>query len=163
MHGDGFGCLHTEDISGHKIEGLPFLRKNTRRCTYAPQDAAVSSKGSPFMGEEVEITTKSPSRSTPLCPSFPLPLCPFPASRPLFLFRRMLSGLFVCLFPGIECRLSSSCSRVFSPAGFFVLFPAVFRGFLSSIPRISAPVYIPPDAIRHPLLSVHLPHPCTSP
>ena len=28
MHGDGFGCLHTEDISGHKIEGLPFLRKN---------------------------------------------------------------------------------------------------------------------------------------
>ena len=45
MHGDGFGCLHTEDISGHKIEGLPFLRKNTRRCTYAPQDAAVSSKG----------------------------------------------------------------------------------------------------------------------
>ena len=58
MHGDGFGCLHTEDISGHKIEGLPFLRKNTRRCTYAPQDAAVNSKGSPFMGEEVEITTK---------------------------------------------------------------------------------------------------------
>ena len=45
MHGDGFGCLHTEDISGHKIEGLPFLRKNTRRCTYAPQDATVSSKG----------------------------------------------------------------------------------------------------------------------
>ena len=45
MHGDGFGCLHTEDISGHKIEGLPFLRKNTRRCTYAPQDAAVNSKG----------------------------------------------------------------------------------------------------------------------
>ena len=37
-----------KDISGHKIEGLPFLRKNTRRCTYAPQDAAVSSKGSPF-------------------------------------------------------------------------------------------------------------------
>ena len=58
MHGDGFGCLHTEDISGHKIEGLPFLRKNTRRCTYAPQDATVSSKGSPFMGEEVEDTTK---------------------------------------------------------------------------------------------------------
>ena len=28
MHGDGFGCLHTEDISGHTIEGLPFLRKN---------------------------------------------------------------------------------------------------------------------------------------
>ena len=75
---------------------------------------------------------------------------------------RLLSGLFVCLFPGIECRLSSSCSRVFSPAGFFVLFPAVFRGFLSSISRISAPVSIPPDAIRHPLLSVHLPHPCAS-
>ena len=47
MHGAGFGCLHTEDISGHKIEGLPFLRKNTRRCTYAPQDAAVSSEGTP--------------------------------------------------------------------------------------------------------------------
>ena len=58
MHGDGFGCLHTEDISGHKIEGLPFLRKNARRCTYAPQDAAVNSKGSPFMGKEVEDTTK---------------------------------------------------------------------------------------------------------
>ena len=45
MHGDGFGCLHTEDISGHKIEGLPFLRKTTRRCTYAPRDAAVNSEG----------------------------------------------------------------------------------------------------------------------
>ncbi len=115
------------------------------------------------MGEEVEITTKSPSPFRCLCASpfrslcaSPFrSLCALPASRPLFLFRRMLSGLFVCLFPGIECRLSSSCSRVFSPAGFFVLFPAVFRGFLSSIPRISAPVYIPPDAIRHPLLSVH--------
>ena len=76
---------------------------------------------------------------------------------------RLLSGLFVCLFPGIGCRCSSFCSWVFSPAGFFVLFPAVFRGFLSSIPRISAPVSIPPDAIRHPLLSVHpSPHPCAS-
>ena len=69
---------------------------------------------------------------------------------------RLLSGLFVCLFPGIGCRCSSFCSWVFSPAGFFVLFPAVFRGFLSSIPRISAPVSIPPDVIRH------LPHPCAS-
>ena len=50
MHGDGFGCLHTEDISGHKIEGLPFLRKNTRRCTYAPQDAAVNSEGTRLRG-----------------------------------------------------------------------------------------------------------------
>ena len=73
----------------------------------------------------------------------------------------MLSGLFVCLFPGIGCRL------------FFVQFPAVFRGFplfcsprysavsfllfpgigcrLSSFcapPCISAPVSILPDAIR---------------
>ena len=48
------------------------------------------------------------------------------------------AGLFVCLFPGIECRLS------------FVLFPAVFRGFLSSFPRhrMPAPVSILPDAIR---------------
>ena len=41
MHGDGFGCLHTEDISGHKIEGLPFLRENTRRCTYAPPASSI--------------------------------------------------------------------------------------------------------------------------
>ena len=27
MHRDGFGCLHTEDISGREIEGLPFLQK----------------------------------------------------------------------------------------------------------------------------------------
>ena len=33
---------------------------------------------------------------------------PLPVSRPLFLFCRMLSGLFVCPFPGIECRLSPS-------------------------------------------------------
>ncbi len=32
-------------ISGREIEGLPFLQKNTRRCTYAPQDAAVNSEG----------------------------------------------------------------------------------------------------------------------
>ena len=32
---------------------------------------------------------------------------PLPVSRPLFLFCRMLSGLFVCLFPGIGCRCSS--------------------------------------------------------
>ena len=52
---------------------------------------------------------------------------PLPVSRPLFLFCRMLSGLFVCLFPGIGCRL------------FFVQFPAVFRGFsLFSFPRYSA-------------------------
>ena len=85
MHEDGFECLHTEDFSGHKIEGLPFLRKNTRRCTYAPQDAAVSSKGSPFVGDAAYITTKSLSfrSSVPL----PAPSVPFPASRPLFLFR----------------------------------------------------------------------------
>ena len=51
---------------------------------------------------------------------------------------RLLSGLFVCLFPGIECRLSSSCSRGFSPALFLIL-------------------SISPDVIRH------LPHPCGSP
>ena len=120
------------------------------------------------MGEEVEITTKSLSFRC-LCAfpriSAPVSIPPWRIAltwqfereepRGAMLRPRLLSGLFVCLFPGIECRLSSSCSRVFSPAGFFVLFPAVFRGFLSSIPRISAPVYIPPDAIRHPLLSVH--------
>ena len=104
---------------------------------------------------------------------------PLPVSRPLFLFCRMLSGLFVCLFPGIGCRLSSFCSRVFSPAlflcpvprgiprlffffspasdagvlrfvrgslaprCFFVLFSAVFRGFLSSFPRHRMPVFFP--------------------
>ena len=47
---------------------------------------------------------------------------------------RLLSGLFVCLFPGIGCRCSSFCSWVFSPALFLIL-------------------SIPPDAIRH------LPHP----
>ena len=55
---------------------------------------------------------------------------PLPVSRPLFLFCRMLSGLFVCLFPGIGCRLSSFCSRVFSPALFLCPVP---RG----IPRFS--------------------------
>ena len=68
---------------------------------------------------------------------------PLPVSRPLFLFCRMLSGLFVCLFPGIECRCSSFCSRVFSLALFLVLFPAVFRGFLSSFPRHRVPVFFP--------------------
>mgnify|MGYP003502252358 CR=1 FL=1 len=48
---------------------------------------------------------------------------PLPVSRPLFLFCRMLSGLFVCLFPGIECRCSSFCSRVFSPALFLCPVP----------------------------------------
>ena len=48
---------------------------------------------------------------------------PLPVSRPLFLFCRMLSGLFVCLFPGIGCRLSSFCSRVFSPALFLCPVP----------------------------------------
>ena len=110
------------------------------------------------MGEEVEITTKSPSRSTPLCPSFPLPLCPPRISAPVsippwrialtwqfereeprgaMLRPRLLSGLFVCLFPGIGCRCSSFCSWVFSPALFLIL-------------------SIPPDAIRY------LPHPCAS-
>ena len=41
---------------------------------------------------------------------------PLPVSRPLFLFCRMLSGLFVCLFPGIGCRLS------------FVLCPSLYLG-----------------------------------
>ena len=41
---------------------------------------------------------------------------PLPVSRPLFLFCRMLSGLFVCLFPGIGCRL------------FFVLCPSLYLG-----------------------------------
>ena len=50
---------------------------------------------------------------------------------------RLLSGLFVCLFPGIGCRCSSFCSWVFSPALFLIL-------------------SIPPDVIRH------LPHPCAS-
>ena len=65
MHGDGFGCLHTEDISGHKIEGLPFLRKNTRRCTYAPQDAAVNSKGTRLRGVSVYGPIPRPSRDHP--------------------------------------------------------------------------------------------------
>ena len=126
------------------------------------------------MGEEVEITTKSPSRipsvpllCTPLVPllcafpripSVPLLCAPLRISAPVsippwrialtwqfereeprgaMLRPRLLSGLFVCLFPGIECRLSSSCSRVFSPALFLIL-------------------SIPPDVIRH------LPHPCAS-
>ena len=57
---------------------------------------------------------------------------------------RLLSGLFFLLFPGIGCRCSSFCSWVFSPALFLIL-------------------SIPPDVIRHPLLSVHpSPHPCAS-
>ncbi len=42
MHRDGFGCLHTEDISGREIEGLPFLQK-TPAVAYIPQDANVIS------------------------------------------------------------------------------------------------------------------------
>ena len=110
------------------------------------------------MGEEVEITTKSPSRipSVPLLCTLPHSLCAFPRisapvsippwrialtwqfereePRGAMLRPRLLSGLFVCLFPGIECRLSSFCSWVFSPALFLIL-------------------SIPPDVIRH------LPHP----
>ena len=90
---------------------------------------------------------------------------------------RLLSGLFVCLFPGIGCRFffvlcpslylgpcfySAGCypafSYVYSPAlnagvlrfvrgslaprCFFVLFPAVFRGFLSSFPRHRMPAFL---------------------
>ena len=33
------------------------------------------------------------------------------------------AGLFVCLFPGIECRCSLFCSRVFSPAAFLCSVP----------------------------------------
>ena len=76
------------------------------------------------MGEEVEITTKSPSRlpsrSTPLCPlpriSASVSIPPWRIAltwqfereepRGAMLRPRLLSGLFVCLFPGIECRLS---------------------------------------------------------
>ena len=146
MHEDGFGCLHTEDFSGHKIEGLPFLRKNTRRCTYAPQDAAVSSKGSPFMGEEVEITTKSPPRI-------------LPASSRILSFH--------------SSPFHSSVPSPFRSPPFHSSVPSPFRSppFHSSVPspfhsppfrslcaflRISASVSIPPDVIRH------LPHPCAS-
>ena len=72
---------------------------------------------------------------------------PLPVSRPLFLFCRMLSGLFVCLFPGIGCRLffvlcpslylgpcfySAGCypafSYVFSPASDAGVLPPLWRG-----------------------------------
>ena len=66
------------------------------------------------------------------------------------------------LFPGIGCRLSSFCSRVFSPALFlcsvprgiprfsFFFSPASDAGFslFCAPPCISAPVSILPDAIR---------------
>ena len=91
-----------------------------------------------------------PFRSAPLCfprISAPVSIPPWRIAltwqfereepRGAMLRPRLLSGLFVCLFPGIECRLSSSCSRVFSPALFLIL-------------------SIPPDVIRH------LPHPCAS-
>ena len=79
---------------------------------------------------------------------------PLPVSRPLFLFCRMLSGLFVCLFPGIGCRLSSFCSRVFSralflcpvprgiPRFFFLLFPGIgCRCSSPSMERWGLPFY----------------------
>ena len=60
MHGDGFGCLHTEDISGHKIEGLPFFAKKHPPLHICPARCDCKFEGvTSFMGEEVEDTTKS--------------------------------------------------------------------------------------------------------
>ena len=49
--------------------GVFLLKKNTRRCTYAPQDATVRSKGTPFMGEEVEVQQKRAPVTSSIIPN----------------------------------------------------------------------------------------------
>ena len=44
MYGDGFGCLHTEDIFGHKKRFYPFSEK-TPAVAYVPHNANVNSVG----------------------------------------------------------------------------------------------------------------------
>ena len=65
MHRDGFGCLHTEDISGREIEGLPFLQK-TPAVAHMPARCERKFGGNPPGVYEVkegkgraEITTKN--------------------------------------------------------------------------------------------------------
>ena len=48
MHGDGFGCLHTEDISGHKIEGLPFFAKKHPPLHICPARCGRKFEGNPI-------------------------------------------------------------------------------------------------------------------
>ena len=60
IHGDGFGCLHTEDISGHKIEGLPFFAKK-----HPPLHICPARCGSKFGGKipnnrQNEVAENSP-------------------------------------------------------------------------------------------------------
>ena len=47
MYGDGFGCLHTEDIFGHKKRLYPFCEK-TPAVAYVPHNATVPSEDSLF-------------------------------------------------------------------------------------------------------------------
>ena len=61
---------------------------------------------------------------------------PLPVSRPLFLFCRMLSGLFVCLFPGIGCRCSSPLWR-----GKVLPFTVQSRDHLATITDIYVPSF----------------------
>ena len=82
--------------------------------------------------------------------------------RPVLFCSPRYSAVFFLLFRRIGCRLSSFCSRVFSPALFlcsvprgiprfpFFFSPASGAGFslFCAPPCISAPVSILPDAIR---------------
>ena len=62
---------------------------------------------------------------------------------PFFFSPASDAGLFVCLFPGIECRCSSFCSRVFSPALFLCSVPrGIPRFVLSCSPRYSAGFFL---------------------
>ena len=49
------GCLHTEAMISYTTKGAALL-KFSLIIAYGLQDANVLSKGSPFMGEEVEVT-----------------------------------------------------------------------------------------------------------
>ena len=64
---------------------------------------------------------------------------PLTVSRPLFLFCRMLSGLFVCLFPGIGCRCSSPLWR-----GKVLPFTVQSRDHLATITDIYVPSFLRP-------------------
>lgn len=56
-----FGHFSSNKMEFYGLNGIMghlCLHKNARLCLYVPQNANVLSKGSPFMGEEVEVLLK---------------------------------------------------------------------------------------------------------
>ena len=135
MHADGFGCSYGRHLGAYNRGFTLFAKKSSSFVLFASRPARVSSfcskkrafsyVYSPALNAGVLRFVRGslaprcffvlfPAVFRGFLSSFPrhrMPafLCsvPLPVSRPLFLFCRMLSGLFVCLFPGIGCRCSS--------------------------------------------------------